>query len=243
MFSNALALKLAARQSPVFIFSLELPSRTVLRRMMYALTKVDNWAYRSYTPGSSERNEAEGRLMDALNSIDQLSLWIDDRRGLRPLDIRATLLAHCKAWSTPSLVIVDYLNLVKPEQDRRSTYESISETIRHLKDIGGELGVPMLVLAQLNRQPEVRVESAKRPTMADLRDSGAIEEVASVMIALFRQTYYFKTGDEWLKSFPNEPYPKNEMEVIILKQQDGPTGTIKLYCDLSSGFMADLVTG
>ena len=207
---------------------------------MYALARVDARAHRGYTPGSPERNDSEGRLVDALNSIDRLSLWVDDRRGLRPVDIRASLGAHCAAWSTPSLVIVDYLNLLAPERDRRSTYESVSETIRHLKDIGGELGVPMLLLAQLSRRPEVRGESAKRPTMADFRYSGAIEEVASVMMALFRQTYYYKTEAEWLKSFPGVRYPKHEMEVIILKQQDGPTGTVKLYCDLSSGFMAEL---
>ena len=79
--------------------------------------------------------------------------------------------------------------------------------------------------------------------MADFRDSGAIEEVASVMMVLFRQTYYFKTEAEWLKSFPGVRYPKNEMEVIILKQQEGPTGTVELYCELSSGFIADLGGG
>ena len=184
--------------------------------MMYALARVDAWEYRGDTPGSRERNEAERRLIDSLNNIDQLSLWVDDRRGLKPVDIRATLLAHCKAWSRPALVMVDYLNLVRPESDRRSAYENVSDTIRRLKDIGGELAVPMLVLSQLNRQPEARVEATRRPTMADFRDSGAIEEVASVMMALYRYTYYYKTEAEWLRRFPNERYPKTEMEVIIL---------------------------
>lgn len=90
--------------------------------------------------------EVKDKLIHALNDLGSgLPLWIDDQRGLRPMDIRATLTAHCKMYGKPALVVIDYLNLVKAERGRRNAYENVSETIRELKNVGGEWTFPFYV--------------------------------------------------------------------------------------------------
>ena len=198
------------------------------------------WTLRKIYEEDAEREAQRERLLDAINQIDRLPIMIDDRRGLTPMDIRATLLGHCAAFDQPALVVVDYLNLVRSESMRRSQYEQVSETVRALKDVGGELDIPMLVLAQLSREPERRSDTQKRPSLADFRDAGTIEEVASCVLALYRASYYYPTFEAWNEHNPTKPYPQKTLEVHVLKQQSGPTGMVPLYCEIESGFMGDM---
>lgn len=241
MLSNCFAMNVARRQRPVFIFSLESPRKALLHRMINANARVDYFRYRLLTGDSPDRERLKDTLIDALNEVQALPIWIDDRRGLKPVDIRATLTAHSKVHDTPALVIVDYLNLVKPGRDRGKAYDNVSDAVRDLKDIGGELDVPMLVMAQLSRAPEARTEAARRPTLQDFRDSGVIEEVASCMMGLYRASYYYKP-EEWSKTYPNKPYPEHDMELLVLKQQEGPVGTVPLFVDLPSGFVGEMAS-
>ena len=241
LLANAFALNLARRGKPVFIFSLETSRRVLLERLIQTCARVDGFAMRQLPAGSPERERLSGLLLDALSNLDEIPITVDDRRGLKPVDMRATLLAHSKMFGTPALVIVDYLNLVRPERAHRSSYEAVSQNITELKDLGGEAEVPLLVLAQLNRAPEARVQESKKPTMADFRDAGTIEERASCLMALYRHSYYYKDASAWKQEYPDLPYPEKEMELRILKQQEGPTGTVRFFCDVTTGFVGDLL--
>ena len=240
LIANAFALNLGKRGKPVFIFSLESSRKVLLERMLHSYARVDGFAMRQQPVGSAERARLSDMLVDALNKVQEIPITVDDRRGLKPVDIRATLLAHCKMFGTPALVVMDYLNLVRPERAHRSSYEDVSQNITSLKDIGGEAEVPLLVLAQLNRAPEARVQESKKPTMADFRDAGTIEERASCLMALYRHSYYYKDASAWKQEYPDLPYPEKEMELRVLKQQEGPTGTVRFFCDVHTGFVGDL---
>jgi len=237
-FAGACMTKLLGTGKSVFLFTLETSRKEMMERMWHAMARVDIMAYRALPKDSKEREDKREQLMDAMNDFDALPLTIDDRRGLTPTDMRATLMAHTQAFGPPALVVVDYLNLVKGES-RRSAYEQVSETVKAMKDVGGEANVPMMVLAQLSRGLENRSDGARRPTLVDFRDAGTIEEVASCVIGLYRDSYYYKSEADWLKAHPTERYPKNTMEAHVLKQQSGPIGMVPLYCEMESGFMWD----
>ena len=238
-FAAASMLRLMELGSPVFLFTLETTRREMMERMWHAMAREDIRTYRSLPVGSPERERRRDQLMDAMNRFDRFPLTIDDRRGMMPLDIRGTLSAHSQGNGPPDLVVIDYLNLVRSQEPRRSRYEQVSETVQALKDVGGEANVPLLLLAQLSREPERRGDSARRPGLADFRDAGTIEEVASCVLGLYRASYYYPTEEGWLKAHPGSRYPRNIMEVHVLKQQSGPTGMIPLYCEMESGFMGN----
>ena len=238
-FAAASMLRLMEIGSPVFLFTLETTRREMMERMWHAMARVDIRAHRSLPMDSPQRELQRDQLVDAMNRFDRLPLTIDDRRGMMPLDIRGTLLAYSQGNGPPDLVVIDYLNLVRSQESRRSRYEQVSETVRALKDVGGEADVPLLLLAQLSREPERRNDSARRPALADFRDAGTIEEVASCVLGLYRASYYYPTEEEWLKAHPGQRYPKNIMELHVLKQQSGPTGMVPLYCEMESGFIGN----
>ena len=239
-FAAASMLKLLKAGHSVYLLTLETTRREMMERMWHALARVDIRAYRSLPLDSQERDRQRDHLMDFMNRFDRFPLTVDDRRGMTPLDIRAALMAHSQGYGPPDLVVVDYLNLVRPGESRRSRYEQVSETVQALKDLGGEAEVPLLVLAQLSREPERRGDAGRRPTLADFRDAGTIEEVASCVLGLYRDSYYYPSEEDWEKAHRGERYPKNLMEVHVLKQQSGPTGMAPLYCEVESGFMGDL---
>lgn len=238
MMCNAFALKLALRGQPVFFSSLELPKAELAERMVFALARVDRNGYKFTPLGTPEREELNQRLRDAFSQVDGLPVTIDDRKALRVVDIRAALLGYCQVHGPPALFIVDYLNLVRPDNGRQSLYERTTEIVTTLRDLAGEFHVPLLLAAQLNRGPEQRPDQARRPTMADFRDSGAIEQVASCLLGLYRDSLYY-TEEEWERAYPGERYPEHLMEVLVLKQQGGPTGRVKLYCEMDTGFVGN----
>ena len=239
-FAAASILKLLEIGFSVYLFTLETTRREMMERIWHGMARVDVQAYRSLPPDSPQREEQRGDLVDAINRFDTFRLTVDDRRGMTPLDIRAALMAYTQGFGTPDLVVIDYLNLVRAQETRRSRYEQVSEVVQALKDVGGEANVPLLLLAQLSREPERRGDQGRRPALADFRDAGTIEEVASCVLGLYRASYYYPTEESWEKAYPGQRYPKNTMEALVLKQQSGPTGMVPLYCEMGSGFMGPM---
>ncbi len=195
----------------VAVFSLEMTTRALVMRMLSSEAQVDFAAFRSGLIST----EAHSRLMAAASRLAEASLWIDETASASVLEMRA----KCRRLHSQfglDLVIVDYLQLARGDRNTQSREQEISEISRGLKGLAKELDIPVMALSQLNRGPETRKED-KRPMLADLRESGAIEQDADIIGFIYRDIVYNK-----------ETEFENQAELIIAKQRNGPTGTLKL---------------
>jgi replicative DNA helicase len=195
----------------VAVFSLEMMTRALVMRMLSSEAQVDFLAFRSGLIST----DAHSRLMAAAGRLSDAKLWIDDTGSASILEMRAKC-RRLKSQHGLDLVIVDYLQLARGDRNTQSREQEISEISRGLKGLAKELDIPVLALSQLNRGPESRKED-KRPMLSDLRESGAIEQDADVIGFIYRDIVYNK-----------ETEYENLAELIIAKQRNGPTGTIKL---------------
>jgi replicative DNA helicase len=161
-------------------------------------------------------------LTEAANSLAQARIYIDDSTSLSAMEIRAKA-RMLKAKQQLDLIVVDYLQLMEERTARADNrQQEIASISRHLKALARELEVPVIALSQLSRAVERREEN--RPQLADLRESGAIEQDADVVLLLYREAYYQQQN-------PNVEVAdnvKNKTEVIIAKQRNGPTGVVSL---------------
>ncbi|HPT92584.1 MAG: replicative DNA helicase [Limnochordia bacterium] len=224
-FALNMVVNVAKRNVPTLIFSLEMDDEQIGDRI------VLSEFFRCKAEGEAEITAAEYqvRLTDqqfamaqsVFNELYQLPITIVDRRGLTCAEIRA--LARKVKASQPDLglVVIDYLQLIRPPGNAagRNWALVVGEMVRELRDLAGELDVPIILISQLNRGVENRVD--KRPLMSDLRDSGNIEEFADVVMFLYRHDYYHPEEAE-------AEGTQGEVEVIFAKQRKGPTGTVKL---------------
>lgn len=197
---------------PTAIFSLEMSKEQLAIRMLCSEARVDNHKLRSGFIAESEW----GKLAMGAGKLAETSIFIDDTPGITVLEMRAKA-RRLKAEHGLGLVIVDYLQLMSGSKTRSDSREQeISEISRSLKGLAKEIHVPVIALSQLNRRVEDRVD--KRPHMADLRESGAIEQDADVILFIYREEVYHPDSEE----------AKGKAEVIIGKQRNGPTGEVKL---------------
>jgi replicative DNA helicase len=216
MGKTALALNLGRNVAvdhgkKVAVFSLEMTTRSLVMRMLSSEAQVDFGLFRSGLIST----EAHTRLMSAAGTLAEAGIWIDDTGAASVLEMRA----KCRRMHSQhglDLVIVDYLQLARGDRNTQSREQEISEISRGLKGLAKELDIPVLALSQLNRGPETRKDD-KRPMLADLRESGAIEQDADVIAFIYRDIVYNK-----------ETEYENMAELIIAKQRNGPTGTVKL---------------
>jgi len=200
---------------PTAIFSLEMSKEQLALRILCSRAKVN---LRNLRTGFLTEQDW-GRLTLAVGSISDAPLYIDDTPSINSLEIRAKA-RRLKKEKNLGLVIVDYLQLMKSSTKADSREKEISEISRSLKSLAKEINVPVIALSQLNRKVEERPN--KRPQLADLRESGAIEQDADVIIFIYRDEVYNK----------NEDNPKKgEAEIIIGKQRNGPIGMITTYFD------------
>ena len=216
MGKTALALNLARNAAvdhgqKVAVFSLEMTTRSLVMRLLSSEAQVDFSAIRSGLIST----DVHGRLMRSAGRLAEASIWIDDTAAARVLEIRAKS-RRLDAQQGLDLVIVDYLQLAHGERGAASREQEISEISRGLKGLAKELDIPVLALSQLNRGPESRKED-KRPMLSDLRESGAIEQDADVIGFIYRDVVYNR-----------ETEFENLAELIVAKQRNGPTGTVKL---------------
>ena len=197
---------------PTAIFSLEMSKEQIALRMLCSEARVDNHRLRI---GCIAENEW-GKLAMAAGKLAETSIYIDDTPGISVFEMRAKA-RRLKAEHGLGLIIVDYLQLMSSSKTRSESREQeISEISRSLKALAKELNVPVIALSQLNRRVEDRVD--KRPHLADLRESGAIEQDADVILFIYREEVYHPDSEE----------AKGKAEIIIGKQRNGPIGDIKL---------------
>ena len=216
MGKTALALNIARNAAvdydkKIAVFSLEMTTRSLVLRMLSSEAEVDFSAFRSGLIAL----EAHARLVAAAGSLANSQIFIDDTGAATVLEIRAKS-RRLHAQHGLDMVIVDYLQLAHGDHNTQSREQEISEISRGLKGLAKELDIPVIAVSQLNRGPETRKED-KRPMLADLRESGAIEQDADVIGFIYRDIVYNR-----------ETEYEDLAELIIAKQRNGPTGTVKL---------------
>ena len=216
MGKTALALNIAQNAAlidgvGVGLFSLEMSRGQLVTRMLCCQARVEAGRVRT---GKLTADDWE-RLLDASDALRKASIYIDDTPGVNITDLRIRAKQLKAAQPNLGLVVIDYLQLMQGEDPRASRQQQISDISRGLKILAKDLEIPVLALSQLNRAVEQRAD--KRPMVSDLRESGAIEQDADVIMFIYRDEIYNPdTADKGLA------------EVIIAKQRNGPTGTVKL---------------
>ena len=199
---------------PVVVFSMEMGASQLALRMVGSLGRIDQGHLRTGKLGDDEW----GRLSEAVEKLGKVSLYIDESAALTSSELRARARRQARQCGQLGLIVVDYLQLMSgsggASEENRATV--IGEISRGLKSLAKELRCPVIALSQLNRSVESRTD--KRPMRSDLRESGAIEQDADVIMFIYRDEYYTKDACK-------EP---GIAEIIISKQRNGPTGMVKL---------------
>ncbi len=216
MGKSAFALNIATNAAvrakvPVVIFSLEMAKEQMANRILCSEAMVDSNKVRT---GKVE-DEDWAKLAAASGELSEAPIYIDDTPGISIMEIRAKC-RKMKMEKDIGLIVIDYLQLIQGSGKRGASREQeISEISRSLKILAKEINVPVIALSQLSRAPEQRPDH--RPMLADLRESGAIEQDADIVMFLYRDDYYNEESEK-----------KNIAEVIIAKQRSGSTGTVEL---------------
>lgn len=216
MGKTAIALNMAEHVAlnlglPVLIFSMEMGSTQIAGRFLSSISKVDQQRLRT---GRLESRDWD-RLNQALVKLNDAPIHIDETPALNALELRARARRMWRQHSGLGLIVVDYLQLMSSTGNGENRATEISEISRSLKALAKELKVPVMALSQLNRSLEQRPN--KRPVMSDLRESGAIEQDADLILFIYRDEVYNPESAE-----------KGSAEIIIGKQRNGPIGTVRL---------------
>jgi replicative DNA helicase len=211
-FAMNLAENVAIKEKlPVAVFSMEMPGEQLAMRMMSSLGRIDQHRVRT---GKLEDDEWP-RMTSAINILAETQMFIDDTPALSPTEVRARCRRLAREHGQLGLVVLDYLQLMQSGGSAENRVNEVSEISRSLKALAKELNVPVIALSQLNRNLEQRPN--KRPVPSDLRESGAIEQDADLIIFIYRDEVYN----------PDSP-DKGTAEIIIAKQRNGPIGTCRL---------------
>lgn len=217
MGKTAFALNLAQNvalkgKKAVAIFSLEMPKQQLTKRMLCSEAEVDT---QRITSGNIQPKDWE-KLVDAMTRLSDAKIYIDDTSGVTATDIKAKCRRLMMEEKNLGLIIIDYLQLMEGGGNTNDRNQQISQISRSLKGLARELDVPIIALSQLSRGVEQRND--KRPMLSDLRDSGAIEQDADIVMFIYRDEYYNR----------DDVNNKGKAEVIIAKHRNGPVGTVEL---------------
>ena len=198
------------QEKPVLVFSLEMPADSLVMRMMSSLGRIDQGGMRS---GRLAEDDWP-KLNLAVRKLKDKKLFIDDTPGLSPTEMKARVRRTVREHGAPAMIMVDYLQLMSLSGFSEGRTQEISEISRSMKAMARDFECPVICLSQLNRGVEQRPN--KRPMNSDLRESGAIEQDADVILFIYRDEYY------------NEDSPdKGVAEIIVGKQRNGETGTVR----------------
>jgi replicative DNA helicase len=197
-------------ESPVLVFSMEMPSDSLVLRMLSSLGRIDQTKIRTGQLGDDDWP----RLTSAVTLLNDKPLFIDDTAALSPNEIRSRARRVAREHGKLGMILLDYIQLMQVSGTTENRAGEISEISRSLKSIAKEFDCPVIAGSQLNRSLEQRPD--KRPIMSDLRESGAIEQDADVIMAIYRDEVYHEDAE------------KGIAEIIILKQRNGPIGKKKL---------------
>ena len=219
---SALALNFAANAAinqkvPVGIFSLEMSRDQVVDRLIASIAGVDLWRLRTGRLSADGDDNDFARIQNALGVLSETPIYIDDAASPTVLQMKA-MCRRLQADKGLGLVIVDYMQLMEPLNPNANPVQQVSENSRALKAMARELNVPVLVISQLSRAVEQR--SPQIPRLADLRQSGTIEQDADVVLFIYREDRYR----------PETPR-KGVADIIISKHKNGPVGRVELYFD------------
>jgi replicative DNA helicase len=216
MGKTALCLTLAQNaaiheKAVVAVFSLEMSKEQLVMRMLSSEARVDAHRFRT---GHLVRDEW-GRLAEAIGTLSEAKIFVDDTASLTVLQMRAKARRLAAEQKQLDLIVIDYMQLMAGSGRTESRQQEVSKISRELKALAKELNVPVIALSQLSRAPEAR--NPPRPMLSDLRESGSIEQDADVVAFIYREEYY-------------KPAEENAgvAELLISKQRNGPTGTVKL---------------
>ena len=196
---------------PVGVFSMEMGGAQLATRMMASIGRLDSSRVRT----GKLNDEEWSKLSFALGQLHEAPIYIDETGGLNPVDLRARARRLHRQCGKLGLIVIDYIQLMSSARQNENRATEVSEISRSIKSLAKELQVPIIALSQLSRKVEERTD--KRPMMSDLRESGAIEQDADVIMMLYRDEYYRPDSQD-----------KGVAEVIIGKQRNGPTGTVRL---------------
>ncbi len=199
----------------VAFFSLEMSEVELAHRFISCRARISNDKLRK---GKVTQREWP-KVLKACNELESAPLWLDDSSDLSLLDLRAKSrrLASSEAGGKLGLIIVDYMQLMRPDDPRAGRVEQVGQISRGLKVLARELEVPVIGLSQLSRAPELRTGPQQgRPMLSDLRESGSIEQDADVVAFIYREAIYKEEADP------------SEAELIIAKHRNGPTGSVEM---------------
>lgn len=212
-FALNIASQVAMHQNKsVAIFSLEMSSTQLVARMLSSEARIDSYKLRK---GDISPDEFQA-LAKAATALSKTQIFIDDSSDVTVTRMKAKL----RRLKNLGLIVIDYLQLMQSDKKTDNRVVEVADISRNLKILAKEFGVPVITCAQLSRGPESR--TSKKPMLSDLRDSGAIEQDADIVIFLYRDEYYKDTGDD------SAAQSDNIAEVIVAKNRHGSTGTVKM---------------
>jgi len=222
MGKSSLALNIAANiaineKLPVGIFSLEMSNDQLVDRLISSISNVDLWKIRTGKLSNEEDNNDFERIQHAMGVLSEAPIYIDDASSANILQMKA-MARRLQAEHGLGLIVVDYLQLMEPRNPIASVVQQVSEISRSLKGMARELNIPVLALSQLSRAVEHRVPQI--PRLADLRESGSLEQDADVVLFIYREDRYRE-----------DTIRKNIADIIIAKHRNGPVGKVELYFD------------
>ena len=200
---------------PVGIFSLEMSKDQLVERLLASQANIDSWRLRTGRLQDGSGDNDFSRLQSAMGTLSEAPIYIDDMGVTNILQMRA-MARRLQSESGLGLLIVDYLQLMDTTNKYATPLQQVTENSRALKSLARELNIPVLVLSQLSRKVEER--TPHRPMLSDLRESGAIEQDADVVLFIYREDKYNENSLE-----------KNIAEIMVAKHRNGPTGALKLY--------------
>jgi replicative DNA helicase len=195
----------------VLVFSMEMPSEQIVMRMLSSLGRIDQTRMRT----GDLTNEDWTRFASAVSQLKDKTLYIDDTAALTPGEVRSRARRVARETGGLDMIMVDYLQLMRTAKDSENRATEISEISRSLKALAKEMKCPVIALSQLNRALESRPD--KRPMNSDLRESGAIEQDADVILFIYRDEVYNENTEDL-----------GIAEIIIGKQRNGPIGKVRL---------------
>ncbi|OHA08828.1 MAG: replicative DNA helicase [Candidatus Sungbacteria bacterium RIFCSPLOWO2_01_FULL_59_16] len=201
---------------PVGFFSIEMSSEQVVDRLIATQAAVDLWRLRTGRLSDAGEDNDFVRIRDAMGTLSQIPLYIDDVASPTVMQIRAMARRLQAEHGALGLVVVDYLQLIRGHENAESRVQEVSQISRALKAMAKELNIPVLALSQLSRAVEMRADAV--PKLSDLRESGSIEQDADVVMFIYREDKVKKNTDR-----------KNIAEILIEKHRNGPTGRVDLY--------------
>lgn len=202
---------------PVGLFSLEMSSSQVVDRLLCAQANIDLWRLRTGRLSSKGKENDFTKIQEAIGALSESPIYIDDSPSSTVMEIR-TKARRLQAETGLGLIIVDYIQLILPLNIRESSVQQMTEISRSLKALARELDVPLLAISQLSRAAEQR--SPRIPRLADLRESGSLEQDADVVLLIYREDLDLKDSER-----------KNIADISIAKHRNGPIGQVELYFD------------